>query len=278
MAVVTLLNQKGGVGKSTTTFHLGGALARSGRRVLLVDNDPQASLTQGALGSEAALALAPEASLAAVYSGEPVPAEELVLTLGFPNLELLPNTEHSARFNLAEPHARPWGEQVALVELMAVLGPRYDVVLVDCPPNLYMATWAALAASDALIIPVQPEDYGVQGLAAVERSINLVRATVNPRLATLGVIISMFAARKVVHQTYDQLLRETYGATVFDTRVPHAVDLPEATMNHTPLSWYKPRSATAKALAALAVEVLGRLDALGTCTVQADDRARKGVA
>ncbi len=268
MAVVTLLNQKGGVGKSTTTFHLGGTLAKLGRRVLLVDNDPQASLTQGALGGDAALALPPEMSLAAIYAGEPVRPEDLVLPLPFPNLELLPNTEHSARFNLAEPHARPWDEQVALVEMMGVLGPRYDVVLVDCPPNLYLATWAALAASDALIIPVQPEDYGIQGLAAVERSINLVRATVNPRLTMLGVVISMFGARKLVHQTYDGLLRATYGDAVFATRIPHAVDLPEATMHHTPLPWYKPRSATAKALSVLAEEVVGRLATLAACTVQ----------
>lgn len=273
MAVVTLLNQKGGVGKSTMTFHLGGTLAKLGRRVLLVDNDPQASLTQGAIGGDAALALAAEGSLAAIYAGEPVRPEDLVRPLPFPNLDLLPNTEHSARFNLAEPHARPWAEQVALVEMMGVLAPLYDVVLVDCPPNLYLATWAALAASDALIIPVQPEDYGIQGLAAVERSINMVRATVNPRLTMLGVIVSMYGARKVVHQTYDAMLRSSYGDAVFATRVPHAVDLPEATMNHTPLPWYKPRSATAKALAALAEEVVERLAAVDACTVQAKEVA-----
>jgi chromosome partitioning protein len=259
MSIVTMLNQKGGVGKSTMVFHLGGTLAKLGRRVLIVDNDPQSSLTQGALGPDAALALPAEASLAAVYRGDPVRPADLVIRLPFPGLELLPNTEFSTGFNLAEPHLRPWAEQVALVEALDSLSPHYDLIMVDSPPNLYLATWAALAASDSLIIPVQPEDFGIQGLASVERSINLVRATINPRLAMLGVLVSMFGARKSVHLAYDALLRETYGDAVFATRVPHAIDLPEATMKHTPLPWYKPRSAAAKALVAVAGEVLDRL-------------------
>jgi chromosome partitioning protein len=264
--IVTLLNQKGGVGKSTTTFHLGGTLAKMGRRVLVVDNDPQCSLTQGAIGPEAALALAPQSGLSAVYRGDPVAPEDLILPLPFPGLNLLPNTEFSTPFNLAEPHLRPWADQTALVEALGSLATQFDVILVDCPPNLYGATWAALAGSDALIIPVQPEDYGIQGLSAVERSVNLVRATINPRLAMLGVLVSMFGARKSVHLAYDALLRETYGDTVFATRIPHAIDLPEATMNHTPLAWYKPRSATAKALQALAAEVVERLDRMAGST------------
>lgn len=263
MAVVTLLNQKGGVGKSTTTFHLGGALAKAGRRVLLVDNDPQSSLTQGALGCDSALALPAEATLAAIYQGEPVRAEDLVLSLPWQGLYLLPNSEHSTRFNLTEPHLLPWEDQSVLVEPVAGLAEAFDVVLVDCPPNLYAATWAALAASDSLIIPAQPEDYGIQGLSSVERSINMVRSTINPRLAMLGVLVNMYGARKAVHQAYSSLLVATYGAQVFPTFLPHSVDFPDATMVNTPLPFHKPRGAAAKTLMNLATEVLARLDAPG---------------
>ena len=262
MAIITLLNQKGGVGKSTTTFHLGGALARMGRKVLVVDNDPQSSLTQGILGTDAAIEIAAEQSLAAVYAGEPVGPADLIRATPFAGLHLLPNSEHATRFNLAEPHRLGWEEQTALVEFLRDAAPGYDVVLVDCPPNLYLATWAALAASDALIIPVQPEDYGIQGLASVERSINLVRAAINPNLAMLGVLVTMFGARKSVHQAYDAILRETYGDRVFATNIPDAIDFPEATMHHAPLAWHKPRSAAAKAVASLAAEVVDRLDRL----------------
>jgi len=96
----------------------------------------------------------------------------------------------------------------------------------------------------------------------------MVRATINPKLEMLGILVSMYGGRKAVHKTYDELLRATYGEAMFDTRVPYAVDLPEATMNHTPLPWYKPRSAAAKALTALAGEVLQRLAAISGCTVQ----------
>lgn len=213
------------------------------------------------VGTDEALAIPAEASLAAVYAGEPVGPSDLIRPTTFDGLDLLPNTEHSARFNLAEPHRLPWESQAALVEFLRDASPGYDAVLVDCPPNLYLATWAALAASDALIIPVQPEDYGIQGLASVERSINLVRAAINPALATLGVLVTMYGARKTVHQAYDAILRGTYGDLVFATNIPDAIDFPEATMHHAPLAWHKPRSAAAKAVAALAVEVVSRLEA-----------------
>lgn len=266
MAIITLLNQKGGVGKSTTTFHLGGALAKLGQRVLLVDNDPQGSLTQGFLGRDVHRSTSPRKTLAAVYAGIPIAPEDLVGALPFAGLSLIPNAGDSAAFNYPSPHERPWEEQTALTDALGALTPRYDVILIDCPPNLGLATWAALAASDGLIIPVQPEDFGIQGLDDVLESINLVRATINPRLATVGILVSMFGSRKSVHTAFDELLRATYGETMFLTRIPYTIDLPEATMKHTPISWLKPRSAAAKALTALAGEVTVRLASGPSCT------------
>lgn len=261
MAIITMLNQKGGVGKSSTTFHLGGTLAKLGRRVLLVDNDPQSSLTQGLIGPDATERLDPATTIAALYRGDPVYPSSLVCPTAFDNLHLLPGSEHAGEFNRPHPHAEPWELQVSLVDPLGELGAAYDLILVDCPPTLQMASWAALAASDGLIVPAQPEDYGSQGLTSVRRSIDLVRQTINPRLRIVGLLITMYQSRRAVHQIYSATLRQLYGAEVFDTAIPQTADIPEATMLRKPVAWHKPRGATAKALEALARELLGRLEA-----------------
>jgi chromosome partitioning protein len=266
--IITMLNQKGGVGKSSTTFHLGGTLAKLGRRVLLVDNDPQSSLTQGLIGPDATAQLSPDGTIAALYRGEPVYAASLVLPTAFANLDLLPGSEHAGEFNRPHPHAEPWELQVSLVDALADLRQQYDLIMVDCPPTLQMASWAALAASDGLIVPVQPEDYGSQGLAAVRRSIELVRETINPRLRVIGLLITMYTGRRAVHQLYEKTLRKLYGDEVFTTPIPHSADIPEATMLRKPIAWHKPRGATAKALELLAGEVLARLESGSTPETQ----------
>jgi chromosome partitioning protein len=266
--VITLLNQKGGVGKSSTTFHLGGTVAKLGRRVLLVDNDPQSSLTQGLIGPDATALLPPGETIAALYRGEPVYPASLVQPTAFANLDLLPGSEHAGQFNRPHPHAEPWELQVTLVDALDDLRRQYDLILVDCPPTLQMASWAALAASDGLIVPVQPEDYGSQGLAAVRRSIELVRKTINPRLRIIGLLITMYTGRRAVHQLYEKTLRELYGDEVFATTIPHSADIPEATMLRKPLAWHKPRGAATKVLEALAGELLARLESDSTAATQ----------
>lgn len=259
MAVIAMLNQKGGVGKSTLTTNLGGTWAKLGRRVLVVDNDPQGSLTQGFLGPEATAALDPAVTIAALYGGTAATAEQAVRPTGFPNLDLLAGSEHAAGFNHGRPHEEPWERQTCLVEALAELRPTYPIILVDCAPNLGLCSWAALAAADFVLIPVQPEDYGAQGLPAVRRSIEMVRRLVNPGLAVLGLVVSMVQSRRAVHQLYLETLRQQYGADLFTAMIPEAADVVEATMLRKPVAWHKPRGASSKALAALAAEVDERL-------------------
>jgi len=264
MAVIALINQKGGVSKTTLTSNLGGTLAKRGRRVLVVDNDPQSSLTQGLLGPDETMALDPGSTIAAIYSGEFARVDEVVRPTAFPGLDLLPGSEHAARFNNGAPHEEPWELQSCLAEALGELSARYDQVLVDCPPNLNLCSWAALSAADWVLIPVQPEDYGAQGLPQVTRSIELVRRVANPRLAILGLVISIFSARRTLHQIYAETLRQQYGDLVFAATLPDAAEIPEATMLRKPIAYHKPKGAASKALAALADELEARLDAAAT--------------
>ena len=138
--------------------------------------------------------------------------------------------------------------------------------MIDCPPNLHLCSWAALVASDFLIVPLQPEDYGAQGIADVQESVEMVISGPNPSLALLGYLITMAAPRKTIHQLYEERLRALYGADVFAAKVPEAVDYVEAIARRVPIAQYKPKGAPAKAIRAVADEILARLDAAGRLT------------
>jgi chromosome partitioning protein len=259
LAIITMLNQKGGVGKSSTCHHLAGALAQLGRRVLLVDNDPQASLTQGFWGPRATTALDTGATVAALYRGdEPLP-EQVIHPTPFAGVDLIPGSQRATAFNVPDPHAASWEVQGCIRALLADVAGRYDLVLIDCPPNLHLCSWAALVASDFIIVPLQPEDYGSQGLGPVQDSVAAVRATVNPGLGLLGYLLTMVNARATIHQIFEATLRQQYGADVFDTKVPAALDFKEAIAQRKPVSIYKPRGASAKSMKALAEEVFRRM-------------------
>lgn len=269
MAVIALLNRKGGVGKSTSTFNLGGTLAKRGRRVLLVDVDPQSSLTQGIFGPESTAAMDPSGTIAAAYAGEVARPEQVVIPTGFAGLDLVPGSEHSSAFETGRPHEEPWERQTCLAELLGDLGPSYDHVLLDCPPALGLCSWAALAAADCVLIPVQCEDYGAQGLPLVFKAIEAVRLAVNPRLRPLGLLLTMYAARRSLHQIYGDLLRQQYGDDVLTAVVPEAAEVPESIMLRKPVCHHKPKGAASKAFAALADEVEARL-ALRAATGQGE--------
>lgn len=258
---VAFLNKKGGVGKTSTVHHLGGTLARRGRRVLLVDADPQASLSQGLLGAEAAEDLDPRRTIAAIFDESGVSSpRDLVHPTSFPGLWLLPGHDAAARYNEPEPWATGL-RQFALRDALAELAEDFDLVLIDCPPHIQLWAWSALVAADGVVVPVQPEDYGAQGLKAIRRIIARVQGEVSGRLVLIGYLVSMFNKSLSVHVTYEGFLRELHGADVFETVVPHAKDYKEAVTYRKPIVEYKPKSAAGKATAALADEFLARLEA-----------------
>jgi chromosome partitioning protein len=259
LAILTMLNQKGGVGKTSTCHHLSGTLALLGRRVLLVDNDPQASLTQGFWGPQATRRLVPSETIAAVYAGEgPFPAA-VVRPTGIPGVDLVPGSKHATRFNYPEPHLAAPAVQGCLREFLADVRDDYDLILIDCPPNLHLCSWASLVASDCLVVPLKPEDYGAQGIIDVNESVALVRSGPNPAVRLLGYLLTMVSPRKTIHQLYEAQLRETYGPLVFGTRVCEAVEYVEALNQSKPVVQYKPKGAAAKVMKALAEEIEGRL-------------------
>jgi chromosome partitioning protein len=258
---VAFLNKKGGVGKTSTVHHLGGTLAHRGHRVLLVDVDPQASLTQGLLGAEAAEQLEPTRTIAAIFDETGIISPRtLVHPTAFANLMLLPGHEAAEEYN----DPKPWASglrQMALRDAIAEVTGDYDFVLIDCPPHIQLWAWSALVAADGVVVPVQPEDYGAQGLKAIRRVISRVRGEVNGRLALIGYLVSMFNKSLSVHVTYEGFLRELHGEDVFSVLVPHIKDYKEAVTYRKPIVEYKPNSAAAKATAALADEFLARLEA-----------------
>jgi chromosome partitioning protein len=257
--VISFLNQKGGVGKTSSVFHLAGTLSRSGHRVVLVDNDPQASLTQGFLGPAATEAIDPAASVAALYEHGAAPAPEaVIIPTGLPGVDLVPGSIALTDHNV--PHGAGWGDgQWALRSFLDEVGSEYDLALIDCPPNLHLCSWAALVASGWIVVPLQAEDFGSQGLAPVQRSINAVRALTNPGLSLAGYLLTIFNKRLGVHAAYESMLRGQYGDQVFANAIPDAKDFKEAVAMRKPVAVTKPRSAAAKAIEAVAVELVARV-------------------
>jgi chromosome partitioning protein len=255
---ITLLNQKGGVAKTSSCFHLSATMARLGQRVLLIDNDPQASLTQGFFGPDGMRAIPPGVSVAAAYDPESDPdPETLIRPTGVEGVSIVPGSVALSDWNL--PPKMDWGAApFGLSTLIREVGGDFDLVLIDCPPNLHLCSCAALIASDRIVVPLQAEDFGSQGLAPVLECVDSVRSGPNPRLLLAGLLLSMFDRRLSVHATYEAMLREMYGADVFTATVPRMKDFVEAVACRRPIAVHKPRSAAAKAVAAVAEELLER--------------------
>jgi chromosome partitioning protein len=258
---ITLLNQKGGVSKTSTCHHLSGTLAKSGLRVLLLDNDPQASLTQGFFGPEMTRQIGRSESVAALYDPDLMPIPEaLIRPTGIDRVWIVPGSKALTAFNMLPPSA--WAEsERGMRDFLEEASQSFDLIMVDNPPNLHLCSWSSLVASDFIIVPLQCEDYGAQGLEPVQESVAAVQAGPNPSLRLLGYLPTMFDKRLGIHAAYEGLLREMYGDDVFVATMPLAKDFKEAVAARMPISHYKPRSLAAKATQAIAHELVERIEA-----------------
>jgi chromosome partitioning protein len=249
--VIACANQKGGVGKTTTVINLATYLALEGRSVLVVDLDPQGNATSG-LGFDRS------AVTASIYPAlvDAQRARTVLLPTQIDGLWLIPSGRDlaGAEVELVDLPNRERRLQQALAELRN----SYDFILLDCPPAVGLLTVNALAAADAVLVPIQCEYYALEGLSQLLSTIDLVRDNLNPRLRLAGVLLTMFDARTTLSADVAAEVRRHLGGSVFETVVPRSVRLAEAPSYGRPIARYSPESRGAHAYRALADEFVAR--------------------
>jgi chromosome partitioning protein len=250
MPILALAMQKGGVGKTTTALAIGVELARTGRRTLLVDMDPQSNLTMITGYDPATITR----SVTDVLVDGPQQIHEAILRTAH-GVDLLPAT-------LALAGAEPIlsgriGRELLLRAALDEVRRRYDYILIDSPPNLGLFTLNVLAAAEAVIVPLQAHVLALKALPQLEQTIQLIRQ-LNPGLRIGGIVVTMFDKRTMVNQEVEDVVRQEYGDLVFEAVVPFTVRLVEAPAAAQPISAYAPDSAGARAYQAIAQEVARR--------------------
>jgi chromosome partitioning protein len=251
---VAITNQKGGVGKTTTAVNLAAALAITERRTLLVDADPQGNTTSGVGIAKLELQLSLYDSL---VEGHPV--QDIILPVpGLPHLWLLPATQDlvGAELQLVE---RPFRES-ALRRVLEPIEGDYDYIIVDCPPSLGLLTLNVLAAVQAVIIPIQCEYYGLEGISQLLNTVRLVQQNINPGLAIGGVLLTMYDSRLNLCRQVAEDATEYFGPKVFGTPIPRNVRLAEAPSFGKPILLYDMQSVGAKSYLAVGQELLRRIE------------------
>jgi chromosome partitioning protein len=253
--IIAMCNQKGGVGKTTTTINLGAALAEYGRKVLLVDFDPQGALSVG-LGINAHEL---EITIYQLLMNRDVDIHTVIQRTGVPGLDLLP-----ANIDLSAAEVQLVGEVAREMVLARVLRPvldEYDVIMVDCQPSLGLLAVNALTAAHGVLIPLECEFFALRGVALLVETIEKVQDRLNPRLEIDGILATMYDSRTLHSREVVARVVEAFGDNVFHTVISRTVKFPDATVAAEPITTYAATHPGAEAYRSLARELIARGDA-----------------
>ena len=250
--IIALCNQKGGVGKTTTTINLGAALAETGRKILLVDFDPQGSLSVG-------LGVSPHTLEHSIYDlllNKRTAAEDVITHTVVPGLDLLPSNIDlsAAEVQLVSEVAR----EQTLRRVLTKVRHSYDMILIDCAPSLGLLTINALTAADKVLMPLECEFFALRGIALLTDTIEKVQDRLNPELEILGILGTMFDARTLHSREVLERVVEAFGETVFHSVIRRTIKFPETQVAGEPITTYAPSSGGAASYRLLAREVLAR--------------------
>lgn len=252
--IIVIANQKGGVGKTTTAINLSAACAMAGRRVLLIDLDPQSNSSLSFLDPTAVNSGSYE-----LFTEPNMPFSDLVQKTDVKNLDIIP-----ARINLAKLEAKLIGEFDAAFRLRDRLEKvklDYDLIVIDTPPTLGIITVNALVAAKHVIIPIQSSYFALEGTDDLLETIEKIRSRPNPELNLLGVLVTLFDRRTALSKDVDRHIREVFGKRTFNTIITRSVRLEESPAHKKPIFDYAPKSSGAGEYQSLAKEVLKRVQA-----------------
>jgi chromosome partitioning protein len=255
--VIAIANQKGGVGKTTTAVNVAASLAMAERRTLLLDADPQGNATSGVGIAKETVELSLYESLVEGRSA----VESILPISALPFLSVLPATQDlvGAELQLVERE----GREAMLRRVLEELQDSYDYIVVDCPPSLGLLTLNVLAAANAVLIPIQCEYYGLEGISQLLNTVRLVQQNFNPGLAISGVLLTMYDSRLNLCRQVAEDAKEYFGAKVFMTPIPRNVRLAEAPSFGQPILLYDVQSVGAKSYLAVSQELMRRVENSG---------------